>query len=58
MLDGAVTAAGIGADLDAVLSVDTIRIYKPRPEVYALVTERVRRRAAETSRSSHPTAGT
>ena len=38
MLDGAVAAARIGADLDAVLSVDTIRIYKPRPEVYALVT--------------------
>ena len=30
---------GIGADLDAVLSVDTIRIYKPRAEVYALVTD-------------------
>ena len=39
MLEGAVVAAGIGADLDAVLSVDTIRIYKPRREVYALVTE-------------------
>jgi 2-haloacid dehalogenase len=38
MLEGAVTAAGIGADLDAVFSVDTIRIYKPRMEVYALVT--------------------
>ena len=39
MLEGAVTAAGIGGDLDAVLSVDAIRIYKPRREVYALVTE-------------------
>ena len=39
MLDGAVTAAGIDADLDAVLSVDTIRIYKPRREVYAMVTD-------------------
>lgn len=38
MLSGAVGAAGIAADLDAVLSVDAIRIYKPRPEVYALVT--------------------
>jgi 2-haloacid dehalogenase len=37
MLEGAVTAAGIGADLDAVFSVETIRIYKPRMEVYALV---------------------
>ena len=40
MLDGAVAAAGIGAELDAVLSVDTIRIYKPQPAVYAMVTER------------------
>jgi 2-haloacid dehalogenase len=37
MLQAAVTAAQIGADLDFVLSVDSIRIYKPRPEVYALV---------------------
>jgi 2-haloacid dehalogenase len=36
MLQGAVEAARIGNDLDAVLSVDTIRIYKPRMEVYAL----------------------
>jgi 2-haloacid dehalogenase len=40
MLTAAVEAAGIGGDLDAVLSVDAIRRYKPRPEVYALVTER------------------
>jgi 2-haloacid dehalogenase len=39
MLSGAVATARIGADLDAVLSVDTIRIYKPRREVYALVTD-------------------
>jgi 2-haloacid dehalogenase len=39
MLEGAVTAAGIGGDLDAVLSVDAIRIYKPRREVYALVAD-------------------
>jgi 2-haloacid dehalogenase len=38
MLQSAVEAAGIGGDLDAVFSVDTIRIYKPRREVYALVT--------------------
>jgi 2-haloacid dehalogenase len=38
MLEAAVNAAGLKADLDAVLSVDGIRIYKPRPEVYALVT--------------------
>jgi len=40
MLEAAVTAAGIGADLDAVLSVDAIRIYKPQPAVYAMVTDR------------------
>ena len=39
MLGGAVAAARIGAELDAVLSVDPIRIYKPRREVYALVTD-------------------
>jgi 2-haloacid dehalogenase len=38
MLDGAVGHAGIGGDLDAVLSVDAVKMYKPRPEVYALVT--------------------
>jgi 2-haloacid dehalogenase len=38
MLDAAVAAAGI--ELDAALSVDAVRIYKPRPEVYALVTGR------------------
>ena len=38
MLKGAVDGAGVGGDLDAVLSVDAIRIFKPRPEVYALVT--------------------
>lgn len=40
MLAAAVESAGVGADLDAVLSVDAIHIYKPRPEVYALVTDR------------------
>jgi 2-haloacid dehalogenase len=39
MLEGAVSAARISGDLDAVLSVDTIHIYKPRQEVYALVTQ-------------------
>ncbi len=38
MLASAVDAAGIEADLDAVLSVDAVRMYKPRPEVYRLVT--------------------
>lgn len=40
MLGAAVEASGIGALLDAVLSVDAVRAYKPRPEVYALVTQR------------------
>ena len=38
MLKGAVEAAGIGGDLDAVLSVDALNIFKPRREVYGLVT--------------------
>lgn len=39
MLAAAVNAAGLKDGLDAVISVDTIRMFKPRPEVYALVTE-------------------
>ncbi len=39
MLAAAVEAARIGGDLDAVLSVDGIHLYKPRPEVYAMVTD-------------------
>jgi 2-haloacid dehalogenase len=38
MLASAVEAAGIKDDLDAVLSVDAVKMFKPRPEVYALVT--------------------
>jgi len=40
MLDGAVDGAGLRGELDAVLSVDVLKMFKPRPEVYALVTER------------------
>jgi 2-haloacid dehalogenase len=40
MLGSAVAASGLGDLLDALLSVDAVRAYKPRPEVYALVTER------------------
>lgn len=40
MLARAVEAAGMTGLFDAVLSVDTIHAYKPRPEVYALVTDR------------------
>ncbi|MGB7659369.1 MAG: haloacid dehalogenase type II, partial [Pseudolabrys sp.] len=39
MLKGAVDAADIGSDLDALLSVDTLKMFKPRPEVYSLVTQ-------------------
>ena len=39
MLKGAVDAANVGGDLDAVLSVDTVKMFKPRPEVYRLVTD-------------------
>jgi 2-haloacid dehalogenase len=39
MLAAAVEAAGIRNLLDAVLSVDTVRRFKPWPQVYALVTD-------------------
>ena len=39
MLKGAVDTADIGGDLDAVLSVDVLKMFKPRPEVYRLVTD-------------------
>ena len=42
MPKGAVDAAGIADDLDAVLSVDSLRMFKPRPEVYGLVTSHFR----------------
>ena len=38
MVASAVEAAGLKAALDAVLSVDAVKMFKPRPEVYALVT--------------------
>jgi 2-haloacid dehalogenase len=38
MLDAAVAAAGIGSALDAVLSVESVGVYKPDPRVYTLVT--------------------
>jgi 2-haloacid dehalogenase len=39
MLNAAVQGSGIGGLLDAVFSVDAVRVYKPRQEVYALVTD-------------------
>ena len=47
MLASAVEAAGIKTDLDAVLSVDAVKMFKPRPEVYALVTTHFGVRPAE-----------
>jgi 2-haloacid dehalogenase len=38
-LSAAVEAAGMAEYLDAVLSVDAVRQYKPRPDVYQLVTD-------------------
>jgi 2-haloacid dehalogenase len=38
MLEAAVKASGMAGSFDALFSVDTVRAYKPRPEVYALVT--------------------
>ncbi len=47
MLQAAVATSGLGDDLDAILSVDGLRLYKPRPEVYALVTEALSVQPAE-----------
>lgn len=49
MLEMAVRAAGIGELLDDVLSVDALRIYKPAPAVYELVTTRFRMFAEKVS---------
>jgi len=38
MIASAVGAAGLKGSLDAVLSVDLVKMFKPRPEVYGLVT--------------------
>ena len=47
MLKGAVDAAGIGPELDAVLSVDALKMSKRRPEVYKLVTDHYRCRPSD-----------
>jgi 2-haloacid dehalogenase len=47
MLKAAVDAANIGSDLDAVLSVDVLKMFKPRPEVYSLVTDHFRCAASD-----------
>lgn len=40
MLNAAVRSAGLEGQFDAVLSVESVRVYKPSPKVYAMVTER------------------
>jgi 2-haloacid dehalogenase len=40
MLEWAVNAAGLSDHLDAILSADEVRVYKPDPRVYALGTAR------------------
>jgi len=47
MLQGAVDAANVGGELDAVLSVDVLKMFKPKPEVYTLVTDRFRCKPAD-----------
>lgn len=39
MLASAIKSAGLDAELDEVLSVDSVRMFKPRPEVYRLTTD-------------------
>ena len=39
MLDAAATAGGIKADLDAILSIEEVGIFKPDPRVYQLAVE-------------------
>lgn len=45
MLDAVVANAGLANRLEAVISVDALRVYKPHPCVYALATERLGLRA-------------
>ena len=48
MLASAVASAGIGAELDAVLSVEEVGVFKPDPRVYALIEARLGARPADT----------
>ncbi len=48
MLEAAVAASGMAGLFDAMLSVEAVRLYKPRQEVYALVTARFGIRPADT----------
>lgn len=39
MLERGLTSSGIGPLLDAALSVDTLKVYKPDPRIYTMVTD-------------------
>src|SRR5436190_3211811 len=41
MLDAVVRASGLGTLIDAVLSVETVGVYKPHPRVYQLAVDRL-----------------
>jgi 2-haloacid dehalogenase len=41
MLDAVVRASGLSAHFDAVLSVETVGVYKPHPKVYQLAVDRL-----------------
>lgn len=47
MLASAVKAAGLESELDAVLSVDTLKMFKPRMEVYKMTTDTLKVAAAD-----------
>ena len=47
MLDAAVESASLGGRLEAVLSVDEVRVYKPHPDVYRLACDRLGVRSGE-----------
>lgn len=48
MLAAAVQSAGLAHLLDDIISVDTVRVFKPSPRVYALAESRLRLRTGET----------
>ena len=48
MLQSAATSAGIGDLLDAIISVDEIKVFKPSPRVYQLISSRLNVTAGET----------
>jgi 2-haloacid dehalogenase len=47
MLHSAVSSAQLDADLDAILSVDAVKMFKPRPEVYRMATDAMKVAAAD-----------